>query len=129
MNVKQARRLARLFDEATPPLSIYHEAGEPVPTVHITTRYEGGSDLGLHMLCPETTLVRFNQNLYIDEAGVLNEYDEDHDKLVPSYTTWDYRAERYTWVMVVKPLSTAGLAVVQEDLDAALRSPAYGVRS
>lgn len=113
MNAKQARRLARLFDEATPPPSPYHEDGEPLPTVLIFNRYEGNNDLGLRMLCQETTLVRFNQNLYIDDAGVLNEYDEEHDRLVPVFTSWDYRAERYTWEMVVKPLPEPA-AVAQE---------------
>lgn len=101
MNAKQGRRLARLFDEATPPKSIYWEEGDPVPSVHISVRCED-DDLSLHMLCPEHSLVRFCQWLYLDAEGELCEWDDDENRLVPVCLTWDYKAEMHTWVMVAK---------------------------
>jgi hypothetical protein len=112
MNFKQARRLERLFDDATPPPSPYHNDGDPLPTVHISVKYDG-DDLDLHMLCPETTLVRFLQHLYITPDGVLCEYDDeiaaenDRDRMVPVWLAWKYRAESYTWEMVAKPMPVA----------------------
>jgi hypothetical protein len=108
MNVHQARRLARLFDEACPPPSPYASDGEPAPTVDISIACRD-NDLELRFLCPETTLVRWAPSLYIREDGRLYQYaddlpGDDEDRLVRVALTWSYDAPKYTWSLETYPL-------------------------
>lgn len=98
MNIKQAGRLRSLFVEATPPRPLYWEPGEPVPSVDISVR-ERDHEIELSLACYESTLVRFPRHLYVTDEGVLVEWDEDQNALVPVTTRWTYKPERYTWVM------------------------------
>ena len=107
MNIKQARRLALLFAQATPPKPMYWEEGEPVPTVHITTKYEGDDVAIDYMLCPERMLVTFPSHLYITPEGALVEYDDETDGTRPVGLKWAYLAdgEVDTWVLRTVPVA------------------------
>ena len=102
MNAKQARRLARLFDEATPPLPAYWEKGEPVPSVDISAR-SADEDLEVRFTAIDASLVRFVPDLYIREDGELCEWDADQDALIPVLLSWVREPPpRHTSVMVAK---------------------------
>lgn len=117
MNIRQAGRLRSLFVEATPPKPLYWEPGEAVPSVDISVT-ERDHEIELSLACYETTLVRFPCNLYVTDAGVLTEWDEDQDALVPVTTRWTYKPERYTWRMTCDQVEQGEPATTTEEASA-----------
>lgn len=113
MNLAQARRLARLLEQAQPILPLYHDEGEPRPTARASLSYEG-DDLSVRLWSVDDCLAHFPERLFVDEDGLLYLWDDERsggEEKTPCDVEWRYgdptkRSEQYRRFLEARPTST-----------------------